>query len=157
MSVWPGVGLDGAEGSVCALDADEFQVLDDGFRRLHSLEIEILRPWRHVDDPTGGAFGGDVAEGDVLVMLGSVGAKLESCNADAAGDLAVFCDNVADDRGLAPAGEYAAAALKGAVADTDFLDNRAVLILHRVWPLGALAGNAIVRHGEDTAIDRDVA
>ena len=66
-----------------ALDADDVQVFDDGFGWLHALEIERLRPRRHVDDVAGGAFGGDVAESYVLVMLGGVGARLEGCDADA--------------------------------------------------------------------------
>jgi hypothetical protein len=37
-----GVGLDSVEGGIAALDAHEGQVLNDGFRRLHALEIEIL-------------------------------------------------------------------------------------------------------------------
>ena len=68
-----GVGPDGAEGGVRALDADEVDVLDDGLGRLHALEIEILRPRRHVDDAARWAFGGNGAEGDVLVMLGVSG------------------------------------------------------------------------------------
>ena len=151
------VGPDSPEGGVRALDADEVQVLDNGFRRFHALEIEILRPRRHVDDATRWAFGGDVAEGDVLVVLGGVGAQLQSCDADAAGDFAVFGDDVADDGGLAAAGQNTPAALEDAVADADVLDGRAVLVLHGVRTLGAFAGYAVVGDGEDAAIDCDVA
>src|SRR6185437_3722909 len=48
-----GVGLDGTEGVERALDADDVQVLDDGFRRFHALKIKILRPRRHLDDAAG--------------------------------------------------------------------------------------------------------
>src|ERR1017187_9332687 len=151
-----GVGPDGAERGIRALDADKVQVLDDGLGRLHALKIEILRPRRHLDEAAGRAFGGDVAEGDVLVMLGSVGAQLEGCDADAASDLTVFCDDVADDGGLAATGQNTAAALEGAVADADVLHRRAVLVLHGMRTLGAFAGNTVVRDREDAAIDGDI-
>src|ERR1035437_262319 len=140
-----GVGSDCAEGVIRALDADKVDVLDDGFGRLHTLEIEILRPRRHVDDAARWAFGGDVAEGNVLVMLGGVGAQLQGCDADPARNLAVFRDDVADGGGLAAAGENAAAALEGAVADADVLDGRAVLVLHGARTFRAFAGNTVDR------------
>ncbi len=90
-------------------------------------------------------------------MLGGVGAQFESCNADAASDLAVFRNHVADNGSFAAAGENATAALEGAVADADVFDSRAVLVFHRVRPLGALAGNTVISDGENAAIDGDVA
>src|SRR6185437_6701345 len=118
---------------------------------------EVLRPRSDVDDAAGGAGGGDVAEGDVLVVLRGVGAQLESRDADAACDGAVFGDHVADEGGLAAAGEHAAAALEGAVADADVLDGRAVGVFHGARAFGAFEGDAIVGDGEETAIDGDVA
>lgn len=71
-----GVGLDDTEGVERAFDADDLQILDDRLGRFHALKIKILRPRRHLNDAAGGALGGDIAEGDVLVMLGRVGTQL---------------------------------------------------------------------------------
>ena len=157
ISVWPGLGRMAPKELKVPLMPMKLRFLHDGFGRRHALEIEVLRPRRDVDDAAGGAFGGDVAEGDVLVVLRGVGAQLEGRDADAAGDRAVFGDNVADDGGLAAAGEHAAAALEGAVADADVLDGRAVRVFHGVRALGAFAGDAVVGDGEEAAIDGDVA
>ena len=56
-----------------------------------------------------------------------------------------------------PRVRHAAAALVHAVAHADVLHRRTIRVFHRVGSLGALARDAIVRDGEEAAVDRDVA
>src|SRR5215472_6359511 len=114
-----GVRPDDAEGGELPLDAGEADVANDGVRRRLALEVKVLRPRLHGDDLTCGALRGDVAEGDVHVVLWCVRAQLERGDSDIADDLAVLDNDIANDGGFAAEGQDAAAALVGAVADAD--------------------------------------
>ena len=151
------VWLDYAKGIEGTLDADDVQVSNHGFGRLHALKVKILRPRSHVDDAARWTFGSDVTEGDVLVMLGRVGPQFEGCDADTSSNFAVFRNDIADNRGLTTAGQNTAAALEGAIADANVLDGRAVLVLHGTRAFGAFAGDAVVGDREEAAIHGDVA
>src|SRR5581483_2119532 len=51
-----GVGLDGAEGGVAALDPGEGDVANDGLRRSLTVQVEVLRPRLNGEDGTGVGF-----------------------------------------------------------------------------------------------------
>src|SRR5215472_1059414 len=119
-----GVRPDDAERGELALDSGEADVANDGVRRRLALQVKVLRPRLHGDDLTCRALRGDVAEGDVFVVLRRVRAQLQGRDSDVADDLAVLDDHIANDGGFATEGQDAATALVGTVANADVLDGR---------------------------------
>ena len=150
----------GAETARGARDVRDRDVFDPLRRRGLPLEVEVLGP--RLDANEGPlAVQRDVAEMDVLVVLGRVGAELEA-DQDVAMALvrvlnpAVFNDYVADVACLAAERDRPVPKGKSAARNADVLDRRALQVPIGQRSLASLQGDIVVVHGDVAAANRHV-